>query len=84
MISAYQRPLGDLAEEKLVHFDRLCKSISLRAREEYDGLILVSARIGHRVVFKIRVGAPSDVRAELQEAFECAMRILADEEAKPP
>ena len=63
-----------------MRFNRLRKSISLCAQEEYDGLIRVSARIGHRIVFKIWVSTPDDVRAELQEAFECAIRILTEEE----
>ncbi len=56
MITAWQRPLGDLAEERLVRFGRLRHAISIAVREDDRGY-RVEARFGHRLITRIDVGA---------------------------
>lgn len=71
MISAWQTPLGDLAEERLVKFGRIRHAISVAVVEDDRGL-RVEARCGRRLVARIDVGARDDER--LRDAIERAQR----------
>jgi hypothetical protein len=69
MISAWQAPLGDLAEERLVRFGRIRRVISVAVVEDDRG-VRVEARCGRKLVTRIDVGVRDQDR--LRDAIERA------------
>jgi len=79
IVTAYQRPLGNLAEERLVKFGgRERYSITLSVIEDDRGYRL-EGRVGRRLVSRIMVGAKDDARlraALAQAVSETQDRLL--------
>jgi hypothetical protein len=71
MITAYQTSLDEhLAPEVLVRFGRVRKSLSVAIIEDDQG-VRIEARVGRRLVERVRVG---NDRARLAGAVESAVR----------
>jgi hypothetical protein len=79
MITAWQTPLGDIADEKLVRFGRIRKSLSVVVIEDATGL-RVEARVGRRLVERILVGHDRDrIGAAVEISTRAAIaEMLAD------
>ena len=73
MITAWQRPLGDLAEERLVRFGRLRRAVSVAVIEDDHGY-RVEGRFGHRLITRIDIGDRNEgFDSRLRQALARAM-----------
>ena len=77
MITAWQRPLGDIAEERLVRFGRRRFAISVSVREDDRGFC-IEARCGRHLVSRIQASDRDGLSAAIAQAMEEAQARLME------